>query len=239
LPEAYDVWHVIVDTSAVRYRELWGFLHPDLKHLYHADFGRGVDFYFSGLAPDARLPLRAYHSGMFFKNGVPLGYFEGLSLFGRMEAGFNLYYTFRDGETAWLYVRTMKLFRERLGIECFSIDPYQIGHENEEAIESGAFWFYRKLGFRPASPDALRLAETEERKLAANPAYRTAARTLRKLAESPMLYGESKWAQFSAIDAALRADQRRRLPWPREVIQAKYAPEETGFLKLSRKHAPK
>ena len=54
--EAHGLWHVIVDASAVRYRELWGFLHPDLDHMYHADFGRGVDFYFCGLAPQARLP---------------------------------------------------------------------------------------------------------------------------------------------------------------------------------------
>src|SRR5208282_3462361 len=118
----------IVDASSVRYRELWGFVHPDAAHVYHAGLGRGADFYFFGV-PDAwRLPLRAYHCGMFFKNGVPIGYFEGLSLFERMEAGFNLYYSFREGETAWLYARVLKLFRERLGVTCFSIDPYQVGH---------------------------------------------------------------------------------------------------------------
>ncbi len=46
---------------------------------------------------------------MIYKNGVPIGYFEGLSLFERMESGFNLYYTFRDGETAWLYARTLNV----------------------------------------------------------------------------------------------------------------------------------
>jgi hypothetical protein len=43
--------------------------------------------------------------------------------------------------------------RQLLGVEVFSLDPYQIGHENEEGIESGAFWFYRKLGFRPVRPE--------------------------------------------------------------------------------------
>src|SRR5262249_44231067 len=79
---------LILDTSAVRYRELLGFTHPDSAHVYHADFGRGVDFYFFGVPKEWRLPLRAYYSGMFFKNGVPIGYFEGLSLAERMEAGF-------------------------------------------------------------------------------------------------------------------------------------------------------
>ena len=42
---AHRIMDTMVDTSAVRYRELWGFTHPDLGRFYHADFGRGVDFY--------------------------------------------------------------------------------------------------------------------------------------------------------------------------------------------------
>jgi hypothetical protein len=95
-----------------------------------------------------RLPLRAYHSAMIYKNGVPIGYFEGLSFFERMESGFNLYYTFREGETAWLYANILNVMRRLTGASSFSLDPYQIGFENEEGIQSGAFWFYRKLGFR-------------------------------------------------------------------------------------------
>ena len=89
---------------------------------------------------------------MFFKNGVPIGYIECLTLFEHMEVGFNLYYTFREGETAWIYARLLRLFRQLLAVSCFAVDPYQVGHHNDEAIESGAFWFYRKLGFRPANP---------------------------------------------------------------------------------------
>src|SRR5262249_7965859 len=150
-----QILDTIVATSAVRYRELWGFVHPD-EHVYHADLGRGVDFYFFGVAKEWRLPIRAYHCGMFFKNGVPVGYVETLSVPQRCEVGFNLYYTFRDGETAWLYARLLKFLRQELNARRFSIDPYQLGHENEEAIASGAFWFYRKLGFRPVAPDISR-----------------------------------------------------------------------------------
>ncbi len=119
-----------------RYRELWGFSYPDAKRVYHADLGRGVDLYWWGIPPAVRLPLRAYNGGIFFKNGVPVGYLECLSFFDRMEVGFNLYYTFRDGESAWLYARFLKFCQQQCGVTCFSIDPYQIGHENEEAIES-------------------------------------------------------------------------------------------------------
>ena len=30
------------------------------------------------------------------------------------------------------------------------IDPYQLGLENDDALKSGAWWFYQKLGFEVA-----------------------------------------------------------------------------------------
>jgi hypothetical protein len=174
--------------STTRYRELYGFTHGDAKRVFKTNIGRGVDIVVTGLPAEWRLPLRAYHAAMIFKNGVPVGYFEGLSLFERMESGFNLYYTFRDGETAWLYARVLNIFRHLLGVTAFTLDPYQIGHENEEGIESGAFWFYRKLGFRPTKPDIRKLVAREDEKLAARADYRTSAATLRKLAAGPMIF---------------------------------------------------
>ena len=189
--EAQRIIDIIVDASAVRYRELYGFLYPDAANVYHADLGRGMDFYFFGVARKWRLPKREYSCGMYFKNGVPIGYVEVLwprePKGGRMEVGFNLYYTFRQGETAWLYARLLKLYRERYRVTSFLVDPYQLGHENEEAIESGSFWFYYKLGFRPESPDVAHLAERELQKIATRPNYRTRPATLRKLAASPVL----------------------------------------------------
>lgn len=142
-------------TSAVRYRELHGFTHGDPRHVLRADFGRGTEAFVITVPPEHRLPLRAYHAALILKNGVPVGYFEGLSIFERLESGFNLYYTFRDGETAWLFGRILRLMRQLLGVTVVSIDPYQVGSDNAEGIESGAFWFYRKLGFRPVKPALL------------------------------------------------------------------------------------
>jgi len=186
---------------AVRYRELHGFTFGEAARVLRAEAGRGVTIYVMGVPPLWRLPLRAYHGGVFFKNGVPVGYVEGLSLFERMEVGFNLYYTFREGESAWLYARTLRLFRQLFGISCFAIDPYQIGYRNEEAIESGAFWFYRKLGFRPVAPEQAALCAREEEKLRRYSAYRSRARALRNLAKSPMIYEFSRvcsgdWDRF-------------------------------------------
>jgi len=134
------------------------------------------------LPPGRRLPLRAYVAGFSLKNGVPINYVEAIGLFEWMEVGFNTFYTFRDGESAWNYAQALRFLRHVLGVACVSVYPYQIGLGNEEAIESGAFWFYRKLGFRPGRPDLLRIVEREERRVAATPGYRTPPRTLRKLA---------------------------------------------------------
>jgi hypothetical protein len=202
-------------TSAVRYRELHGFTYGDPRQVLHADLGRGTEAFVVGVAPEQRLPLRAYHAAIIFKNGIPVAYFEGLSLFERMESGFNLYYTFRDGETAWLFARILRLMRQLLGVNVISIEPYQIGHENEEGIESGAFWFYRKLGFRPAWPELMKLTLAEETKMKADPGYRTPARTLRRLAAGYMLLNasdlneaKSKWDRFAVRNIGFAVQRR-------------------------------
>ena len=201
------------EASTIRYRELYGFTHGDPAKVFRGDLGRALQIFITELPPPVRLPLRAYHAAMFFKNGVPVGYFEGLSLFERMESGFNLYYTFRDGETAWLYAKTLNIFHQLLGVTSFAIDPYQIGFENEEGIESGAFWFYRKLGFRPTKTEIMRSTLTEEAKLERRRGYRTSAATLRKLAAGPMIFelDESRagdWDRFQLRNIGLAVQRR-------------------------------
>ncbi len=199
--------------STIRYRELYGFTHGDPKSVLQVSFGRGVSLYVIGLPPGRRLPLRAYHAAMIFKNGIPVGYFEGLSLFERMESGFNIYYSFRQGETAWIYAHTLQTFHHLLGVTTFSIDPYQVGLGNEEAIQSGAFWFYRKLGFRPIVPEIHQLALAEEKKLGTRASYRTPARVLRQLAASHMIFElrpsqAGNWDGFAIRNLALAVQKR-------------------------------
>jgi hypothetical protein len=201
------------ETSAVRYRELHGFTYGDSRRVLKAELGRGTEAFVLGVPPENRLPLRAYHAALILKNGVPVAYFEGLSIFERLESGFNLYYTFREGETAWLFGRILRLMRQLLGVTVFSIDPYQVGHENEEGIESGAFWFYRKLGFRPVRTELMKLALNEEQKIAASRGYRTPVRTLRKLAAGHLLFeipgaGAGAWDRFQIRNVGLAVQKR-------------------------------
>lgn len=203
------------DTMAVRFRELHGFTHGDPGRVVRADAGRGLEIFLWGVPPDRRLPLLAYHCGIFFKNGVPMGYHEGLSLFERVEIGLNLFYTFRDGESAWAYARLMRLYRQLFGADTFSIDPYQLGGSgNEEGIESGAFWFYRKLGFRPVRAELAQLVASEERKLAARKNYRTSPRLLRRLASGHALYEANdaatpgEWDRFLVRNIGLAVNRK-------------------------------
>ena len=187
---------------AVRYRELYGTTRADPESVIEFDVGRGVQIFLWGIPPERRLPLRAYHAGTTLKNGVPINYLEAISLFDWMEVGFNTFYAFREGETAWIYAKVLHLLHQVTGVTTFSAYPYQLGHENEEAIKSGAFWFYRKLGFRPGRPELLALAEREEARMVRSPGHRSSAATLRKLADHHAFYefGDGQrelWDAFS------------------------------------------
>jgi hypothetical protein len=178
------IMHAIREIMLVRYRELYGTTLGDPRSVVRADLGRGVVMHFWGLPAHRRLPLRAYVAGYTLKNGVPINYIEAIGLCDWIEVGFNTFYTYRQGETAWIYAQALRCLRALTGAKCISIYPYQIGQNNDEAIDSGAFWFYRKLGFRSGRPDLQKLCEREERRIAANPRYRTSPRTLRRLAEA-------------------------------------------------------
>src|SRR6201981_2805369 len=111
------------------------------------------------------------------KHRLPIKYIEAIGLFEVMEVGFNTFYTFRGGEVAWIFAQVLRCLYHLMGTTCISMYPYQLGHRNEEAIESVAYWFYRKLGFRPGRVDLLRLVEREEARIARDSRYRTPPRT--------------------------------------------------------------
>ena len=197
--EGERVMDLIREIMAVRYRELYGTTLGDPSSVMEARPGRGAQIFLWGLPPERRLPLRAYLAGFTLKNGVPINYIEGISLFEWMEVGFNTFYAYRDGESAWHYAQALRLLSQLHGIRCISVYPYQRGDGNEEAIASGAFWFYRKLGFRPGRPEVRWLLAREEERIAARPDYRTPASTLRKLAAGHMFY-EVPGAEVGAWD---------------------------------------
>jgi len=223
---------------AVRYRELHGFTHGDPRSVFRADAGRGVEIFVAGLAPEARLPLRAGLAAFLFRNGVPVGYGDAFALFERLDVTFNVFPAFREGEAAWLYARLLAFYRELLSVTAFFVDPYQIGAGNEEALDSGAFWFYRKLGFRALRPELEELARREEARAAADPAHRSGKRVLARLSEGGLVYEgpgsePGAWDRFhirtlclASAGAPLLSERLRR---------AKRGRDELGYLALLRR----
>src|SRR5438477_3403451 len=208
-----SIMDLIREVMLVRYRELYGTTLGDARSVVRADVGRGVSIYLWNLPPAQRLPLRAYVAGLTLKNGIPINYIEAIGLFEWIEVGFNTFYTFRGGEVAWTFAQVLRCLSHLTGATCISMYPYQLGHHNEEAIESGAFWFYRKLGFRPGRPDLLRLVEREEQRITRDPKHRTSARTLRRLAEGHAFYELSgsetgAWDRFSTRNLGLQVNRR-------------------------------
>ncbi|HEX9286265.1 MAG TPA: hypothetical protein VF999_03245 [Thermoanaerobaculia bacterium] len=224
--EGEEVVDLTRGATALRYREYYGFTYADPASVRAARAGRGVEIFFMGLERGRRLPLRAGFAAIVVKNGVPVGYVEGLALFERIEIGFNIYYTFREGESAWIFGRVLRLLNQILGVTSFSIDPYQLGHENPEAIDSGAFWFYRKLGFRPTSAAIARLVESEERKLASDVSYRSPRRVLRRLVTHNLLYEADParsggWDRFHVRNVGLAVQTRMRVRYGGDPDEAR------------------
>src|SRR3974390_2502931 len=170
--EGEAVMRTIREVMLVRYRELYGTTLGDPASVVRVDLasqredsqseGRGVTIYLWNLPPVRRLPLRAYVAGFTLKNGVPINYIEAIGLCEWIEVGFNTFYTYRQGETPWIYAHVLRALAAFTGANTISVYPYQIGQNNDEAIDSGAFWFYRKLGFRCGLPDLEQLARREE-----------------------------------------------------------------------------
>ena len=147
-------------------------------------------------------------------------------MFDWIEVGFNTFYTYRQGETAWTLRQALRCLNALTNATTISIYPYQIGQDNDEAIDSGAFWFYRKLGFRSGNPDLHKLCEREEAKIAINPKHRTARSVLTRLAEAHMFYelpgkrqlpanpslpvsdSNADWTRFSMRNIGLRINRR-------------------------------
>jgi hypothetical protein len=198
---------------AARYREFYVFNHADAERTVAVDAERGLRFHLFGLPPARRLPLRGGSAFLIVRNGVPIGYGDGFMLFERVDLSFNIFPEYRDGETAFVFARLLRTYRRTFGVTVFSIDPYQIGFGNEEAIESGAFWFYRRLGFRSVSPALEELARREDARIARSRSYRSSPRALRRLAAAGLIFDAANsagdaWNRFHIRHIGLAVERR-------------------------------
>jgi len=123
--------------------------------------GHGLAIALFGIKANRRLSLESYIGYMVFKNNVPVAYGGGWIFADRCKIGLNVYPPFRKGESAVLFAEVLRLYQRLYKIQRFVVKPYQFGKGNKEGLQSAAFWFYYKLGFRPQDERIAALAEAE------------------------------------------------------------------------------
>jgi len=165
---------------------------------------RGLSIALTGMVPERRHPIDSYIGYIVFKNGLPIAYAGSWILFDSGRIGLNIFPSYRGGESQYIFEQVLKLHQKVYRLRRFSVDPYQLGKDNDDGIRSGAFWVYYHAGFRPIRKDQRQLADTEAFQIKSAKNYRTPASVLKKLADSRMeLLLERRPTGFDATDLSV------------------------------------
>jgi len=174
-----DVWRAALWS---RTRTVLQVEQPNLDECWLADLGGGLQFAAIGVVPERRNVLEATYGHLLLANGMPIGYGGFTTLFAQVNTGINVFPEFRGSEAAFAFQQALRVMHALTGAVRFVVNPYQFGAGNDEALRSGAYWFYYRLGFRSAGAAVRALAEREFARLRAGRGYRVPIATLRRLA---------------------------------------------------------
>ncbi len=163
-----------------RQRDLDAFAYADPRDVSIVDDG-SLQIVLYGVIPSRRFLLEALYGFLVLKNGVPTSYGAITSLFNSAEVAYTIFDTFRGGESTATYVRVLAMVHQVFGCDCFMIDPYQLGLNNNDALKSGAWWFYQKLGYRPRGNKLLKLMKRELATMKRKPGHRSSLAVLKQL----------------------------------------------------------
>ncbi len=189
LPEGRRLLDLAREAMVARQRDLDVFQWGDPRDVRLAHFPDALTFVVIGAVPARRLLLESVYGFLTLKNGVPVGYVLVSALFGSSEIAYNVFETFRGGEAGRIYGKVLSTARHLFGSDVFTIFPYQLGgYDNPEALESGAWWFYEKLGFRPRAPRIAALWNEERARMRNDAAHRSSIATLKVLASENLYF---------------------------------------------------
>ncbi len=181
------------EAMVTRARDLDAFAYGDPRDVRMVDCGDGLAFAAIGVRPERRLLMESVYGFLTLKNGVPTGYVLTSALFGSAEIAYNVFDAFRGGEAGAVYGRVLAMTKHLFGVDAFTIYPYQLGGAgNSEGLKSGAWWFYRKLGFEPHDRAVRRLVAREEARMARDPEFRSSLATLKVLGEENVYWFEGR-----------------------------------------------
>jgi hypothetical protein len=209
---------------AVRRRETHAFNYANPQDVLVADLGRGIQIAWFGVLPEHRLPLRALFGFLILKNGVPVGYGDAALLFDWIDGGggISIFEAFRSGgESMFIFHRFTAFLHQHLGIRAIHISRWDLGHNNPEGIESRAFWFYYRLGFRPKLEGLRQLAAREYQRITQERGYRSSRKTLQKLSQAGMFIGLDE-----DVDSSVRDFETRRVSQRAGALSLQMGPEK-------------
>jgi hypothetical protein len=190
-------------------RETDPITHADVVRTRYLDLDRGVAIALYSALPARRGALDSHIGYVLFKNSVPIGYGGGWPFLGTCKIGINIFAPFRGGESAFLMASVLRAYAQLFAVERFVVEPYQFGAGNREGLESGAFWFYFRLGFRPVEPKLRALALDEFEQMRRKPGYRTSLSVLRRFTRSdlerPTVTGARAACDAAAVSQATTA----------------------------------
>ena len=171
------------------------------RYISYYKMRRGLSIALMGMVPERRSPVDSYMGYVVFKNGLPIAYAGSWVLFDSGRIGLNVFPDYRGGESQYIFDQVLMAHREVYQLNRFSVDPYQIGKDNSDGIQSGAFWIYYRAGFRSIRGAQKQIAEAEALKIKSNRNYRTPASILTKLADSRLeKLLQKKAVRFDATD---------------------------------------
>ena len=179
-----------LETLAVRTLEIYPLTHGNPADVTVVDCGRGLRVILIGVVPSRRSPL-ALHVFLITKNEMPIAYGPAAVFAGCCEMGINVFPEYRGGDIRAISAQFMRVLHHWLGVDYFYLTRYGMGEGNAAALGSGAFWFYRKLGFRPTNPEVERLAQAEEARMRSRPGYRSDRRMLVRLSRTEACFDVS------------------------------------------------
>ncbi len=211
--EKNDLLFVINNAMAVTARETDTVTYMDENSLQFYELERGLSVAIYGMISERQLPLESYVGYTLFKNEFPVAY-GGAWVFGeRADFGINIFDAFRGGESGYMFCQLLRVFRQVFQINYFLVEAFQYGLDNPEGIDSAAFWFYYRYGFKPLNKEINMIANSEYKKISASKKYRTSKRILLKFTESNIALNLGKKIPVSIGDITTKV---------RQMIQREY-----------------
>ncbi len=182
----------IKDSLTLLQRETDPVTYIDEKSFRLYELERGISVAIFEIIPERQLPLESYVGYTLFKNGYPAAYGGAWILGKRALFGINIFEQFRGGESGFVMCQLLRVYRQAFSIDYFEVEPYQYGKDNPEGINSGAFWFYFRFGFRLLNEELNTISLKEFEKIKSDKAYRTSKEILKNFTESNIVLNLGK-----------------------------------------------